>query len=92
MIQKLQEDIRRRDELIKEHRKNEKEQKKLVDHLRVKFNEEGNLISQIANSKHIIEVTPASKSETYELKKPVKNSSVLKVQVMPQVTQSKVFE
>lgn len=41
--------------LIEEHRKNEKEQKKLLQFLKTKFNEEGKQLSQIVKSKRAIE-------------------------------------
>jgi len=44
-----------KDMLIEEHRKNEKEQKKLLQFLKTKFNEEGKQLSQIAKSKRVIE-------------------------------------
>ncbi len=66
--------------MIKEHRKNEKEQKKLLDHLRIKFNEEGKQLEQIAKSKRITEVVNNSKIElTYEVYKPKKKSSIGKL-------------
>ena len=62
--------------------------------MRIKFNEEGKQLEQIAKSKHIIEVADNSKSElTYEIEKPIMKSSVRKVQVIPgnQIIEAKVF-
>lgn len=82
--------------MIKEHKKNEKEQKKLVNHLRIKYNEEGKQLSQFAKSKTVIEVGEGVKSEQiYEVvEKPIIKGSVRKLQVIPgnEKVEPRVFE